>query len=180
MTHSLHSINSILTIVKAYEIYQNIDPTLILDMFQWMRDEERDLYKTTVATLAQDRKLRPVFVTKKSVPEQIAWLHKTLKLKSCDMIGEHLFQVYFMKGQEKMLVSFCDSMGIEHDGKGSVDGELPETLDADKLKAAVDKLIEENGEKLTALYLSVFNLQTESGWDSLTELLEKDERIAIA
>lgn len=166
--------------MKAYEIYQTIDPALIQDMFQWMRNEERDLYKTTVATLAQDRKLRPVFVLKKSVPEQIAWLHKTLKLKSCDMIGEHLFQVYFMKGQEKMLVTFCDTMGIEHDGKGSVDGDLPESLDAAKLKEAVDKLIEESGAKLTTLYLQIFNLQTENGWDSLTEILEKDERLTLA
>lgn len=166
--------------MQAFEIYQNIKPSIITDLFQWMRDEERDLYKHTIATLANDRKLRPVFIQKKSVADQIAWAHKTLKLKSSNMIGEHLFQVYFMQGQQDLLVAFCDAMGIEHDGKGSVDGALPETLDADTLKAAVDTLLDKFDPQLVSLYLRVFNLQTENGWKSLTELLASDERLALS
>lgn len=166
--------------MQAFEIYQNIKPSIITDLFQWMRDEERDLYKHTIATLANDRKLRPVFVQKKSVADQIVWAHKTLKLKSSNMIGEHLFQVYFMQGQQDLLVAFCDAMGIEHDGKGSVDGALPETLDADTLKAAVDTLLEKFDPQLVSLYLRVFNLQTENGWESLTELLASDDRLALS
>lgn len=142
-----------------------------------MRTDERDLYKSTVATLANDRKLRTVFIQKKSVAEQIAWMHKTLKLKSSDMIGEHLFQVYFMQGQQALLVAFCDAMGIEHDGKGSVDGALPETLDTDKLKAAIDTLLESFDSHLVSLYLRIFNLQTQNGWENLTEILASDERL---
>lgn len=148
-------------------------------MFQWMRSDERDLYKSTIATLAQDRRLRPVFIQKKSVTEQIAWIHKTLQLKTCNMIGEHLLQVFFMKGQEKILVTFCDSMGIEHDGKGSVDGDLPETLDANKLKSAVDTLLAEYSPQLTTLYLQVFNMQTEGGWSTLSDLLASDDRLKL-
>ena len=166
--------------MQAYEIYQNIKPSIITELFQWMRDEERELYKSTVATLANDRKLRPVFIQKKSVAEQIAWMHKTLKLKSSGMIGEHLFQVYFMQGQQQLLVDFCDAMGIEHDGKGSVDGALPDTLDSDKLRAAVDSLVKTFDPQLVSLYLRVFNLQTENGWDSITEILNSDERLALS
>jgi hypothetical protein len=163
--------------VNAYEIYQNIKPSIIVDLFTWMRSEERDLYKTTVSTLANDRKLRPVFVQKKSILEQISWMHKTLKLKSSDMIGEHLFQVYFMQGQQDLLVAFCDAMGIEHDGKGSVEGTLPEAFDTDKLKAAIDTLLEDFDPQLVSLYLNIFNLQTESGWENLNEILASDERL---
>ncbi len=145
-----------------------------------MRAEERDLYKSTVATLANDRKLRTVFVQKKSIPEQISWLHKTLKLKSSDMIGAHLFQAYFMQGQQALLVSFCDAMGIEHDGKGSVDGALPETFDTDKLKAAIDTLLADFDPQLVSLYLHVFNQQTESGWENLNQILASDERLKFA
>lgn len=145
-----------------------------------MRNDERDLYKSTVATLANDRKLRPVFIQKKSVAEQIAWMHKTLKLKSSDMIGEHLFQVYFMQGQQALLVAFCDAMGIEHDGKGSVDGALPETLDTDKLKAAIDTLLKSFDPHLVSLYLRIFNLQTNNGWENLTEILATDERLQFS
>lgn len=166
--------------MNAYEIYQAIDPALITDLFTWLRAEERDLYKNTVATLAQDRKLRPVFVQKKSVPDQISWLHKTLKLKSTDMMGEHLFQIWFMKGQSDLLVTFCDAMGIEHDGSGSVEGELPETIDADKLKGAIDALLEKNDAKLVTLYLHIFNIQNETGWETITNALESDDRLKLA
>ena len=142
-----------------------------------MRAEERNLYKTTLATLANDRKLRPVFVQKKSIAEQISWMHKTLKLKSSDMIGEHLFQVYFMQGQQALLVAFCDAMGIDHDGKGSVDGALPEAFDTDKLKAAIDILLADFDPQLVSLYLNIFNLQTDSGWQNLNEILASDERL---
>ena len=167
------------TILKAYQIYQEADAALINDLFTWLRNDERDLYKNTVASLAQDRKLRPVFVTKKSLPDQFAWMHKTLKLKSTDMMGEHLFQLWFMKGQEELLVTFCDAMEIPHDGKGSVDGDLPDSLDAEKLKGAVDALLEKYDAKLVTAYLTVFNLQTENGWDSVTALLGSDDRLKL-
>jgi hypothetical protein len=166
--------------VNAHQIYQNADPALITELFTWLRDEERDLYKNTVTSLAQDRKLRPVFIQKKSLPDQYKWLHKTLKLKSTDMMGEHLFQLFFMKGNEDLLVTFCDAMGIEHDGKGSVEGELPKELDADKAKGAVDALLAKFDAKLVTAYLYVFNLQTEGGWDSITALLESDDRLKLA
>jgi len=166
--------------VNAYQIYQAADPSLITDLFTWLRTDEKDLYKNTVASLAQDRKLRPVFIQKKTFPNQIAWLHKTLKLKSTDMMGEHLFQLFFMKGNEDLLVTFCDAMDIEHDGKGSVEGELPDTLDADKAKAAVDTLLEKFDTKLVTAYLYVFNLQSEGGWDSISAILESDDRLKLA
>ncbi len=165
--------------MNAYQIYQEADPALITDLFTWLRNEEKDLYRNTVASLAQDRKLRPVFVQKKSLPDQFAWIHKTLKLKSTDMMGEHLFQLWFMKGQEELLVTFCDAMGIEHDGKGSVEGELPDELDAEKLKGAVDVLLENFDSKLVTAYLEVFNMQTTDGWASVTALLGSDDRLKL-
>lgn len=166
--------------MKAYEIYQTVDPALVTGMFTWMKENEKDLYKTTVGTLAADRKLRPLFVQKKSFPDQISWIHKTLKLRTSDTIGEHLFQVWFMKGQKDLLVNFCDGMGIEHDGEGSVEGSLPKSLDDEKLKKTIDSLIENHDQKLVALYLAVFNLQTEKGWENLSEILKSDERLKFA
>ena len=109
-----------------------------------------------------------------------AWLHKTLKLRTSDTIGEHLFQAYFMKGQQQLLIAFCDGLGIEHDGEGSVEGSLPDTLDDEKLKSTIDTLLEGNDAKLITLYLHIFNLQTESGWENLGKLLEEDERLTLS
>ena len=161
------------------EIYQKLDPALVQEMFLYFREEERELYKTTVSSLAQNRKLRPVFIQKKPVLDQIAWLHKTLQMKNQGVVGEHLFQVFFMKGQQPLLIDFCDGMGIEHNGEGSVEGELPETLDDEKLKATVDTLLDKYNPKLVSLYLLIFNKQTLDGWENLS-LLTNDERIALS
>ncbi|MGJ8695335.1 MAG: hypothetical protein ACSHYF_03395 [Verrucomicrobiaceae bacterium] len=166
--------------MNAYEIYQEIDHSLVSDMCQWLRTNEKELYNTAVGSLAANRKLRPIFVQKKSPADQAAWLHKTLKLRTSDTVGEHLFQVWFMKGQQDILKTFCDGMGIEHDGSGQVEGDLPETLDADKLKTTTDSLLEGNDSKLITLYLRIFNLQRPNGWDTLAALLESDDRLKLA
>jgi hypothetical protein len=166
--------------VNAYEIYQEIDPTIVNEMFTWIRDNERQLYKTAVSSLAASRNLRPVFVEKKSVPDQITFIHKTLKLRTSDTIGEHLFQVWFMKGKQELLIGFCDGMTIPHDGEGSVEGALPETLDDEKLKTTIDDLLSKHDPKVVTLYLRIFNLQTADGWKNISSTLESDDRLKLA
>ena len=165
--------------VKAYELYQKADPVLIADLLESLRKEEKELYQQVVAGLAVDRKLRPQFVMKKTPADQIAWLHKTLKLRTSDSVGEHLFQGYFMTQQKPMLATFCDAMGIEHDN-GTVEGALPETLAEDKLQNAVSALLANHNDKMATLYLRVFNMQTKDGWPNLSRILESDERLALA
>lgn len=165
---------------KAHEIYAAIDPDLFKRMLDWFRDNDRKVYSSAVASLAQNRKLRPVFVQRKSVPDQYAWLLKTLKLRQSDTIGEHLLQAWLMAGNQEMLASFCDAMGIEHDGKGQVTGDLPESIDAARLDAAVDTLLGEHDAKLVTLYLTVFNLQTPDGWEAVSAKLEGDERLGLS
>lgn len=165
--------------MQAYQLYSAMNPELVHQQFQWMRDEERELYATSIATLAESAKLRPAFVRKKSVTDQINWIHKQLKAKKSNMVGEHLLQGWFMKGQEKMLVTFCDAMGIKHDGKGAIEEEFPEEFDETTLKSAVDALFSTFPANITSLYLYVFNIQTENGWESLNKLLAEDERVTL-
>jgi hypothetical protein len=166
--------------MQAHELFQKLKPSIVTDMLMWMRETDRSLYKTALGSLASSRRLRLPFLQKKPVTEQISWIHKTLALKSSDTIAEHLLQVYFMQGQEKMLVTFCDSLDIPHNGKGQVEGELPENLDAGKLKTAVDALLEQNDPALVTLYLRTFNLQTPEGWTALADTLESDERLKLS
>lgn len=170
---------SIFPDVKAHELYNAVDPAVVTQMLSWFRDNDRNVYRSALSTLAQSKKLRLEFVQKKSVPEQYAWVLKTLRSKQADTIGEHLLQAWFMAGNQPMLAAFCDALGIEHDGKGSVHGDLPETIDAAKLDAAVDTLVASYDPKVVALYLYVFNLQTPEGWESLTAKLASDERLKL-
>ncbi|MEP4078957.1 hypothetical protein [Haloferula sp.] len=166
--------------MKAHEIFNTIDPALVTQMLNWFRENDKNVYRSAIASLAQSKKLRLAFIQKKPLADQYAWILKTLKSKQSDTIGEHLVQVWLMAGNQEMLANFCDEMGIEHDGKGSVTGELPETLDSETLDKAVDKLVADFNPKLVTLYLQVFNLQTPGGWDNLGEKLANDERLGLA
>ncbi len=166
--------------VKAHELYAKVDSTVVTQILDWFRANDRNVYKSAVATLASNRKLRPVFIQKKSIAEQYSWIHKTLKLNACNTIGEHLLQAYLMAGQQSMLAMFCDGLGIPHDGKGSVVGDLPKKIDPERLATTVDRLVDVFDPKLFALYLHCFNLQVPNGWPELTEKLESDERLALS
>ena len=149
-------------------------------MLDWFRANDRNVYKSAVATLAANRKLRPVFVEKKPLADQYAWIHKTLRINACDTIGEHLLQAYLMAGQQSLLAMFCDGMGIAHDGRGSVVGDLPKKLDAERLDATIERLVGVFEPKLLTLYLRCFNLQVPGGWPELTAKLESDSRLVLA
>ena len=166
--------------VKAHELYTAVDPALVTQILDWFRANDRNVYKSAVATLATNRKLRPVFIEKKSMVEQYAWIHKTLKLKPCETIGEHLLQAYLMAGQQSLLAMFCDGMGIPHDGKGSVVGDLPKNLDSARLDATIDRLVDVFEPKLLTVYLHCFNMQLPEGWPALNAKLESDERLVLA
>jgi len=145
----------------------------------FFREEDRNLYKTTLATLAANRKLRPVFVQKKPVADQIKWMHSSLMFKMNTDIGEHLLQVWFMKAKSDVLVTACDAFGIEHNGEGFVEGELPEEIADENVKAAIDALLEKFGAPLTTLYLAIFNLQIIGGYSNVADALENDERLVF-
>ena len=166
--------------VKAHELYAAVDPAIVTQMLDWFRANDRNVYKSAVATLAGNRKLRPVYIQKKSLPEQYAWIHKTLKINACDTVGEHLLQAFLMAGQQSLLAMFCDGMGIPHDGKGSVVGDLPKKLDAARLTETIDRLLGLFDAKLLTLYLHCFNLQVPGGWADLTEKINSDPRLTLA
>lgn len=166
--------------MKAHELYTAVDPAVVTEILDWFRANDRNVYKTAVATLASNRKLRPVFVQKKPLTEQYAWVHKTLKLNACDTIGEHLLQAYLMSAQQSMLAMFCDGLGIPHDGKGSVVGDLPKKIDAERLASTIDRLVDIFDPKMLTMYLRCFNLQVPGGWPELTNALETDSRLKLA
>ena len=177
---ALTPIQSNFPTVKAHELYTAVDPAIVTQILDWFRANDRNVYKSAVATLAGNRKLRPVFIQKKSMVEQYAWIHKTLKIKACDTIGEHLMQAYLMAGQQSLLAMFCDGMGIPHDGKGSVVGDLPKKLDPVRLDSTIDRLVDIFDPKLFTIYLHCFNMQISGGWPELTAKIESDERLALA
>ena len=157
--------------MKAHEIFQEVDADTAASVFQYLRDEQREVYTMSLSTLASNRKLRPVFIQRKPAPAQIEWLVKNVKLKASDEIAEHVIQLWLMKAHQSVLIQFLDGMGIEHDGEGAAE-DIPDDIDAKKLKTTVTKLLQDHSAGVIRVYLHVFQMQRPEGWPEITALIE--------
>lgn len=155
----------------ANEIFQEMKPETAASVFQYLRDEQREVYKASITSLAANRKLRPVFVQRKPTPEQIDWLVKNVKLRGSVEIATQVLQLWLLKAHPALLTSFLDGLGIEHDGEGAAD-DIPDNLDAKKLKSTVNDLLKNHDPELVRIYLHIFQLQRANGWEELTALIE--------
>lgn len=155
----------------ANEIFQEMKPETAASVFQYLRDEQREVYKASINSLAANRKLRPVFVQRKPTPEQIDWLVKNAKLRGSVEIATQVLQLWLLKAHPALLTSFLDGLGIEHDGEGAAD-DIPDNLDAKKLKSTVNDLLKSHDPELVRIYLHIFQLQRANGWEELTALIE--------
>lgn len=165
--------------MKAYQIFQVMSAELGQEITGWLRESEREVFRSALMALAQQRKLRPVFVTRKSKPEQAQWMLDQLKLRLNEAMGENLLQIWLMKGHSNMLADFLDALEIKHDGRGGVDGELPAELDEAKVKAGVEKLLATYPAERVAVYLNLFQLQQPGGWPALTAALESTPALKL-
>lgn len=157
--------------MKAYEIFQELKPETATSVFQYLRDEQRDVYTASLSSLAANRKLRPVFIQRKPAPAQIEWLVKNIKLRGSAEIAEHVIQLWLMKGHQEVLVGFLDGLGIEHDGEGAAD-DIPDEFDKKKLKSTVESLLKDHDAEIVRAYIHVFQLQRAEGWPEINALIE--------
>jgi hypothetical protein len=165
--------------MKACEIFQHISPSLGTEIIRYLRTDLREVYRATVATLAQQKKLRPEFVQKKTGDQQIAWILDSLRFKTSEAVGEQILQVWLMKAESPLLVDFLNALEIPHDGKGGIDGDIPGDFDAAKAKAAVHSLLEKHPAEKAAVYLQIFQHQQPGGWPSLAAAIDEEPRLKL-
>lgn len=160
-----------------HEIFSQIPPEIASQIFAFLHEKEKPLYKATIDTLAKKRNLRPVFVERKPRAERFAWLKDALSRAANDGVAAHLLQVWLVAAQSAMLRDFLDALGIAHDENGTVE-ELPGDPGREKLAPAVEALLGKHEPALVAVYLQTFQaLHEEGGWPSLGELLASDARL---
>ena len=162
-----------------HELYQKMSPATAAAGLAYLRKEDRDTYKTGLSSLAIQRKLRPAFIQKRSGDKQIEWMVEMMKMKTAVAVGEHMLQTWLMKEHTDMLVMFLDKLEIDHDGEGSVEGDLPTELDEANLKEAVALILGRKDSEVVAIYLHMFKLQRPVEWDNLGKMLDEDKRLAL-
>ncbi|MBE2282419.1 MAG: hypothetical protein IAE77_03035 [Prosthecobacter sp.] len=165
--------------MRPNQLLKAIGPELRLQIMTYMQNDQRAAYKAVVESLASARRLRPTFVLEKSRVKQAEWLLEQLATKSNEEVTAQIFQIWLLKGQPQMLITFLDAAQIAHDGKGEVT-ELPEVIDDDKAEAAVSALLAAYPASHAALYLYMFQEQRPGGWASITKAIEARPELKLA
>jgi hypothetical protein len=164
--------------MSAHQIFGAVTEGLgrgILTHFREGGSEERQVFRSALANMAAQRRLRPVFVQRKPGAEQVEWLRGALASRQGDAVAEQILQVWLLKANTGMLVEFLDAAGVAHDGSGGVD-ELPGSFDRDRLRTAIDAVLTNHPPEKVAVYLHTFQLQRPGGWDELAaELADRPE-----
>ncbi|HEY2801810.1 MAG TPA: hypothetical protein VGI85_14565 [Chthoniobacterales bacterium] len=165
--------------MKSHEIFQQMSPALAAEIFTYLQQEQKPVLKAAIQGLANQRKLRAVFVERKPPNERYVWLQNALARKISDTLAAHLLQAWLLSAQKPMLCDFLDSVEIKRDEDGTVD-ELPESPPKEKLREAVDQLVAKYPGEAVAVYLHAFHdMDSEVSWPPLGELLVEDERLKL-
>ncbi len=164
--------------MKCYEIFSKLSPELTNEIFSYLFDSEKAVYKAIIQNVATRRKLRPVFIERKPRNERHAWLHQALSMKGADDIVTQLFQIWLLGAHRAMICEFLDSLGIAHDGKGVVEN-LPSEPPPGELSEKISKLLETHSAEVVSVYLHAFQAMDDTGWSALNDLLANDPHLAL-
>ena len=101
----------------------------------------------------------------------------TLTRPSLELATGNLIRTWLLKKYKGMLIDFLDGLGVKHN-EGVVD-DLPETMEDEKLKSAVETLLGKYPHEAVAVYLNAFKDMNEVNWPNLKTMLESDSRLQL-
>jgi hypothetical protein len=164
--------------MTAIQLLQAVGEDLRNEIISYLQTEQRPAYRAVIQNLATARKLRPIYVQSKSKAEQAAWLLDQMRLRTNEEVTAQILQIWLLKGQSQMLVTFLDAAGIPHNGEGEVE-ELPEDISEDNAESGVAALLAAYPEKNVALYLHMFQMQKPEGFSGISAVIEKRPELKL-
>ena len=164
---------------KPHDIFAHLPPPVADQLFSYLIEREKPLYKATIDTLAKQRKLRPIFVERKPRAERHAWMRDVLGRKINESVAAHLLQIWLVGAHAKLLCDFLDGLGIKHDENGTIEA-LPPAPSKEDLTTSIDALFAKHEPAVVVVYLHAFQALDENGWPTLAELLVEDPRLQLA
>jgi hypothetical protein len=163
--------------LSSHELFGFMSPALALEILTYAFDNDKPLYRATLAAVAEARKLRPVFLERQPKPQRHAAMLTMLGRPGLDLIATNLLHAWLLKKHKPMLADFLDALGVAHED-GVVE-KLPPAAEDAKLRAAVDILLAKYPAEAVAVYLHAFNKMNEVEWPNLKAMLDSDARLQL-
>ena len=164
--------------LAAHELFGFMSPQLAAEILEYAYQSEKELYKATLAAVAQARRVRPVFLERQPRAERHVTMLSTLTRPALEPAAGGLLRGWLLKKHTALLADFLDALGVPH--KDGVIEALPETMDDATLHAAVEKVLAKHPPEVVAVYLHAFYEMNETRWQNMKTLLETDPRLQFA
>ena len=163
--------------MTASELIAAVSPALGQRILDEVHATDKELYRVALAGAAQAKKVRPVFLERQPKPERHRSMVAALARQDMNVIAGNVISGWLVKNQQALLVDFLNALKIPHEN-GVVEN-LPENVDDNELKNAVNLLLEKNQPEIVALYLHAFYSMNEANWPTLDVLLHEDDRLML-
>lgn len=161
--------------MTSHELLAFMPAELATQILEHTFAEDKPAYRATMATVAEFRKVRPVFLERQPRVERHKLMLNSLTRPKLEPAASNLIRTWLLKKHKAMLGDFLERLGLAH--KEGVVETLPETIADDQLRAAVDALLEKYPREVVAVYLHAFNTMNETAWPNLNAMLDADARL---
>jgi hypothetical protein len=163
--------------LTSHELFGFMSPNLAGEIIAFIFESDKPIYHATLNAVAEARHVRPVFLERQPKPQRHAAMIATLAKPALELIAGNLIRAWLLKKYRVMLVDFLNALGIKNE-EGVVDN-LPESMDDEKLKSAIETLLAKYPPEAVAVYLNAFNDMNEANWANLKSVLESDGRLQL-
>src|SRR5262245_2811083 len=161
--------------VKANDLFALMPRPLAVDIVEFTFANDKEVYNAVLDMIAQAKKVRPVFLQRQARQERFESMVGALGRPNLELAGENLIRSWLLKKHTAMLTEFLDALKIPHD-KGVVE-HLPDTVEDEALRLAVEGLLANYPQDTVAIYLYAFNSMNETKWKNLEATLHSHPKL---
>jgi hypothetical protein len=163
--------------MKANQMFAALTRPLAGQILEDLHQQQKELYRTALQAAAQSLKVRPVFLERQPRAERNQRMATALGHADMNLIASNVIGGWLLKCQTPMLSDFLGALKIPHE-QGVVE-DLPASVEAAALTAAVEGLLARYPQEVATLYLHAFFEMNEARWESLALLLRDDIRLQL-
>ncbi len=161
--------------LTSHELFGFMSPPLANQILEHAFENDKELYRGTVNSVAEARKLRPIFLERKPRAERNKDIISMLGKPRMELAAANLIRGWLMRKHKQMLIDYLDGLGVTH--KDGVVDDLPEKIDEGKLRSAIENLLSKYPHEEVSVYLNAFDSMNNVTWPVLKSLLENDPRL---
>jgi len=163
--------------LTSHELLGFMSPALALEILTYAFESDKPLYRSTLAAVAEARKLRPVFLERQPRVQRHAAMLTTLSRAGAR--NRHRQPHPHLPPQEVQRHAVRVPRRSGHSPQRGVVEDLPPSMEDAKLRAAIDVLLAKYPQEVVAVYLNAFNDMNQVEWPNLKSMLEADKRLQL-